>query len=130
MNFIPIYLDLGLAEGLHHELVVSAQEGGHLLGLSRSIRLTLLLAALLLEFLERTPCKTYFTGLLNIYQLPEIHDGGGRLVNIPQLLIREAEHLECLVGELKVFVVINALDLSLALRHIKVEIIDFDKYIT
>ena len=47
------HLDLGLAERLHHELMVCAQEGGDLLGLGGGIRLTLLLATLLLEFLQQ-----------------------------------------------------------------------------
>ena len=45
-------LDLGLAERLHHQLVISSKESGDLLSLSRSIRLTLLLSSLLLEFLN------------------------------------------------------------------------------
>ena len=67
--------------------MVCAQEGGDLLGLDGGIRLTLLLATLLLEFLQSMIfiADIEFLLIKCIYQLPEIHDGGGRLVNIPQL---------------------------------------------
>ena len=50
-----------------------------------------------------------------IYQFSQIHDGRGRLVDVPHLLPGEAEHLERLVGELQVLVVVDGLDLGLAL---------------
>ena len=45
------HLDLGLAEGLHHQLRVGAEQGGDLLGLRHVVRLALLLSPFLLEFL-------------------------------------------------------------------------------
>ena len=54
-----------------------------------------------------------------IYQLPEIHDSGCSFVNIPEFLLREAEHLEGVVGELKVLIVINALNLGLTLKILR-----------
>ena len=50
-----------------------------------------------------------------IYQFSQIHDGRGRFVDVPHLLPGEAEHLERLVGELQVLVVVDGLDLGLAL---------------
>ena len=94
--------------------MVSAKQGGDLLGLGRGIRLTLLLATLLLEFLQQI-IRYLSTVAKCIYQLPEIHDCGCSFVNVPEFLIREAEHLEGVVGELKVLIVINALNLGLAL---------------
>ena len=61
------YLDLWLAECLHHELWISSQEGGNLLCLGRSIWLTLLLTSLLLEFLNR------YLLILNLYLLFNHH---------------------------------------------------------
>ena len=96
--------------------MVSAQQGGDLLGLCRGIGLTLLLASLLLEFLQRIFIADIAFLLINfIYQLPEIHDSRRSFVHIPELLLREAEHLEGVVGELKILIVINALNLGLSL---------------
>ena len=98
--------------------MVCAQEGGDLLGLGGGIRLTLLLATLLLEFLQqiiRYLSTVDLPSVFSIYQLPEIHDCGCSFVNVPEFLIREAEHLEGVVGELKVLIVINALNLGLTL---------------
>ena len=53
--------------------------------------------------------------LINIYQLSEIHDSRRCFVHIPEFLLCEAEHLEGIVGELKILIVINALNLGLAL---------------
>ena len=111
-------LDLRFAERLHHHLVVRPQQGRHLLGLGRAVWLTLLLPTLLLEFLDR---KNYYHKDMDIlfgpfiYQFSQIHDGRGRLVDVPHLLPGEAEHLERLVGELQVLVVVDGLDLGLAL---------------
>ena len=96
--------------------MVSAQQGGDLLGLGRGIRLTLLLATLLLEFLQNIFIADIEILLIKcIYQLPEIHDSGCSFVHIPEFLLCEAEHLEGVVGELKILIVINALNLGLAL---------------
>ena len=53
------HLDLGLAEGLHHEDWVDAEELGRLGRLLRAVWLALLLAALLLEFLHREGRVTF-----------------------------------------------------------------------
>ena len=96
--------------------MVSAQQGGDLLGLGRGVRLTLLLATLLLEFLQNIFIADIEILLIKcIYQLPEIHDSGCSFVHIPEFLLCEAEHLEGVVGELKILIVINALNLGLAL---------------
>ena len=95
--------------------MVSAQQGGDLLGLRRGIGLTLLLSTLLLEFLQRIFIANIAFILINIYQLSKIHDSRGCFIHIPELLLCEAEHLEGIVGELKILVVINALNLGLAL---------------
>ena len=95
--------------------MVRAQQGGDLLGLCRGIGLTLLLASLLLEFLQSIFIANITFLLIKIYQLPEIHDSRRCFVHIPEFLLREAEHLEGVVGELKVLIVINALNLGLAL---------------
>ena len=101
--------------------MVRPQQGRHLLGLGRAVWLTLLLPTLLLEFLERNKMIlitiTWRCVWLSpfIYQFSQIHDGRGRLVDVPHLLPGEAEHLERLVGELQVLVVVNGLDLGLAL---------------
>lgn len=97
--------------------MVSAKQGGDLLGLGRGIRLTLLLATLLLEFLQSMIfiADIEFLLIKCIYQLPEIHDSGCSFVHIPEFLLCEAEHLEGVVGELKILIVINALNLGLAL---------------
>ena len=81
----------------------------------RGIRLTLLLASLLLEFLQSIFIANITFLLIKIYQLPEIHDSRGCFVHIPEFFLCEAEHLEGVVGELKVLIVINALNLGLAL---------------
>ena len=102
--------------------MVRPQQGRHLLGLGRAVWLTLLLPTLLLEFLERN--KMIIITIMSwryvwlgpfIYQFSQIHDGRGRLVDVPHLLPGEAEHLERLVGELQVLVVVDGLDLGLAL---------------
>ena len=96
--------------------MVSAKQGGDLLGLGRGIRLTLLLATLLLEFLQSIfIANIEFLMMKCIYQLPEVHDSGCSFVHIPEFLLCEAEHLEGVVGELKILIVINALNLGLAL---------------
>ena len=96
--------------------MVSAKQSGDLLGLGRGVRLTLLLATLLLEFLQNIFIKDITFLLIKcIYQLPEIHDSGCSFVHIPEFLLCEAEHLEGVVGELKILIVINALNLGLAL---------------
>ena len=96
--------------------MVSAKQGGDLLGLSRGVRLTLLLATLLLEFLESIFIANIEILLIKcFYQLPEIHDSGCSFVHIPEFLLCEAEHLEGVVGELKILIVINALNLGLTL---------------
>ena len=96
--------------------MVSAKQGGDLLGLRRGVRLTLLLATLLLEFLQSIfIADIAFLLIKCIYQLPEIHDSGCSFVHIPEFLLCEAEHLEGVVGELKILIVINALNLGLSL---------------
>ena len=101
--------------------MVGPQQGRHLLGLGRAVWLTLLLPTLLLEFLDRnkriiiTMAWRYVLFGPFIYQFSQIHDGRGRLVDVPHLLPGEAEHLERLVGELQVLVVVDGLDLGLAL---------------
>merc|ERR1719336_3389082 len=99
-------LDAGLAEGLDHVEGINAAECS---GLARVgvrahlLALGLVIAALGLE-LNTTKC----------------HDTRSQHVAVPLLLLAESKHIEGVLSVLQLFVVVNGVDLGLALGHVDV----------
>merc|ERR1719150_209835 len=99
-------LDAGLAESLDHVEGINTAESGGLAGVgvgTHLLALGLVIATLGLEL-----------------NATEGHDTSSQHVAVPLLLFAESKHIEGVLSVLQLFVVVNGVDLGLALGHVDV----------